>query len=192
MIYEQNFLFFPTPVCLYAHACVTSSLTRQILSQARVSFSEFLSKNWNSSETEFPGISRWEVRQVCQGTPGNWACDPAVSGQRIINIPPSSCLLTHSDTTVWHQQIWFSLSLTQINSFRDAESFCQEPALIGDWRLRLYPELALPFAHIGGSWRATTPWMPSCAPVPYPFLQKKKNETKALPISLQKVFYSKQ
>lgn len=151
MIYEQNFLFFPTPVCLYARACVTSSLTSQILSQARVSFSEFLSKNWNSSETEFPGISRWEVRQVCQGTPGNLACGPAVSGQRIINIPPSSCLLTHSDTTVWHQQIWFSLSLTQINSVRDAESFCQEPAVIGDWRLCLYPELALPFAHIGGS-----------------------------------------
>lgn len=150
MIYEQNLLFFPTPVCLHACTCVTSSFASQISPQARVSFSEFLSKNWTPSETELLETDRWEIRQVCQQTPGNWACDPAVPGRRIVNVPPSSCLLTFSDTAVWHQQIWFSLSLTQIDAVRDPESFCQEPAVASDWLLCLCPELALPLAHTGG------------------------------------------
>lgn len=87
-LWTEPFVYFNSYL-IHAHACITSNFRSQTSSWARVIFSvsyqtlNLISWNW-AAWNSTSSLGRWGVRQVCQRTPGKWACNPAVPGWRII------------------------------------------------------------------------------------------------------------
>lgn len=98
----MNRTFSIISMCLYAPACVTSSLTSQTYPRPELGSWSFLAKiesiiwNWVACNST-SSLGTWEVRQVRQGIPGNRARDPAIPGWTIIRFPKQ--LPSH---TIWH------------------------------------------------------------------------------------------